>query len=182
MGQRRFLRRSSAPWPCHGFEHGAIGFDVNAQNLLIWLCTQAAWLTLQSSAATAADQASNSPSPLPNDAVSECLSGTQNPAHFNIQMSLAIIKELHESPEASGHGVRMCCAAGLVEAWANGAAWTQIMQDCSLDDGDVARLFSRTADILRQAAHCPGLDPELRKSARRAMRDLDRPPISDLVT
>ena len=55
------------------------------------------------------------------------------------------------------------------------------MRDCNLDDGDVARLFSRTADLLRQAAHCPGLEQDLRKSARRAMRDLDRPPISDLV-
>ncbi|KAK9821280.1 hypothetical protein WJX74_008477 [Apatococcus lobatus] len=71
--------------------------------------------------------------------------------------------------------------AGLVEAWANGAAWKQIMQDCNLDDGDVARLFSRTADLLRQAAHCPGIEPDLRRAARRAMRDLDRPPISDLV-
>ena len=55
------------------------------------------------------------------------------------------------------------------------------MQDCNLDDGDVARVLSRTADLLRQAAHCPGLEPDLHRAARQAMRNLDRPPLSDLV-
>ncbi len=40
--------------------------------------------------------------------------------------------------------------AGLVEAWAAGATWNQIMDDSTLDDGDVARLLMRTADLLRQ--------------------------------
>ena len=40
--------------------------------------------------------------------------------------------------------------AGLVEAWAAGATWTQIMSDSTLDDGDVARLLMRVADLLRQ--------------------------------
>eukprot|EP00955_Chlamydomonas_euryale_P040893 351841-Chlamydomonas_euryale.AAC.9 len=40
--------------------------------------------------------------------------------------------------------------AGLVEAWAAGATWAQIMEDSSLDDGDVARLLMRTVDLLRQ--------------------------------
>ena len=40
--------------------------------------------------------------------------------------------------------------AGLVEAWAAGATWGQIMDDSTLDDGDVARLLMRTSDLLRQ--------------------------------
>lgn len=40
--------------------------------------------------------------------------------------------------------------AGLVEAWASGCSWEEVMKDCSLDDGDVARLLTRTVDLLRQ--------------------------------
>ena len=41
--------------------------------------------------------------------------------------------------------------SGLVEAWASGVSWEQLMADCAgLDDGDVARLLTRTMDMLRQ--------------------------------
>ena len=43
--------------------------------------------------------------------------------------------------------------AGLVEAWVGGSDWDQVTKDCSLDPGDVARLLSRTADLLRQVHH-----------------------------
>ena len=42
--------------------------------------------------------------------------------------------------------------AGLVEAWVGGSDWDQVTKDCSLDPGDVARLLSRTADLLRQVS------------------------------
>lgn len=42
--------------------------------------------------------------------------------------------------------------AGLVEAWASGCSWEEVMRDCSLDDGDVARLLTRTTDLLRQVS------------------------------
>lgn len=71
--------------------------------------------------------------------------------------------------------------AGVVEAWASGAAWSQITADCGLDEGDVARLLMRTVDSLRQAAFCEHLLPSLRQSARAAARAMDRAPISDLV-
>jgi superfamily II RNA helicase len=71
--------------------------------------------------------------------------------------------------------------AGLVEAWAAGCSWEEIMQDCSLDDGDIARLLTRTLDMLRQVAFCDTLLPPLRRSARQAMVAMDRKPISDLV-
>jgi len=46
-----------------------------------------------------------------------------------------------------------------------GSDWDQVTKDCSLDPGDVARLLSRTADLLRQVsrigvlviAHCAGI-------------------------
>ena len=45
----------------------------------------------------------------------------------------------------------LCRAAGLVEAWAQGAGWEAVTGDTDLDSGDVARLLSRTTDLLRQA-------------------------------
>jgi superfamily II RNA helicase len=40
--------------------------------------------------------------------------------------------------------------AGVVEAWAAGATWSQLMADSSMEDGDMARLLIRTTDLLRQ--------------------------------
>lgn len=71
--------------------------------------------------------------------------------------------------------------AGLVEAWASGASWEQVMSDCSLDDGDVVRLLTRTVDILRQIRHCQWLLPSVRTAARKAMVAMDRKPITELV-
>jgi superfamily II RNA helicase len=55
------------------------------------------------------------------------------------------------------------------------------MSDCNLDDGDVARLLSRSVDLLRQVAHCEHLLPSVRASARKAGAAMNRAPISDLV-
>jgi hypothetical protein len=41
-------------------------------------------------------------------------------------------------------------STGLVESWAAGASWQEVMADTSLDDGDMARLLARTADMLKQ--------------------------------
>ncbi|MQL80166.1 hypothetical protein Taro_012595, partial [Colocasia esculenta] len=42
--------------------------------------------------------------------------------------------------------------SGMVEAWASGLTWREIMMDCAMDDGDLARLLRRTIDLLAQ---CP---------------------------
>ena len=55
------------------------------------------------------------------------------------------------------------------------------MDDCNLDDGDVARLLGRIIDFLRQAGHCTALLPALRSAARRAAVSMTRSPISELV-
>ena len=39
--------------------------------------------------------------------------------------------------------MRSHSAAGVVEAWAGGSTWDQIVMDCNLDDGDIARLLNR---------------------------------------
>jgi superfamily II RNA helicase len=70
---------------------------------------------------------------------------------------------------------------GIVEAWAAGASWSDIMADVELDDGDMARLLARTVDVLRQALFLEHLLPYLMGPAREALRGMDRPPISDLT-
>ena len=71
--------------------------------------------------------------------------------------------------------------SGVVQAWASGLDWAAAVADCALDPGDVARLMTRTVDLLRQAAHCDALPPGLRAAARRAAKACDRKPIADLV-
>ncbi|XP_040377451.1 DExH-box ATP-dependent RNA helicase DExH15 chloroplastic isoform X2 [Oryza brachyantha] len=53
------------------------------------------------------------------------------------------------------HGVKIPCEidaqfAGMVEAWASGLTWREIMMDSAMDDGDLARLLRRTIDLLAQ--------------------------------
>ena len=71
--------------------------------------------------------------------------------------------------------------AGVVEAWASGVGWEDVVRDCDLDEGDVARLLIRTVDTLRQVSYCEGLGIGVGPTARRAARAMDRTPIADLV-
>lgn len=43
--------------------------------------------------------------------------------------------------------------SGMVEAWASGLTWHEIMMECAMDEGDLARLLRRTIDLLAQV--CP---------------------------
>ena len=47
-------------------------------------------------------------------------------------------------------------AAGVVEAWAGGSTWDQIVMDCNLDDGDIARLLNRYVVSEMQYADAEG--------------------------
>eukprot|EP00210_Caulerpa_lentillifera_P007073 g6766.t1 len=71
-------------------------------------------------------------------------------------------------------------AAGLVDAWASGCSWTQLLQDTNLDDGDLARLLLRTGDILRQVTMSNYLLEPVRTAARKAQKSMNRKPIQDL--
>lgn len=87
--------------------------------------------------------------------------------------------QMHEGVEFG-----MCLDAslsGIVEAWASGVGWEDVVRDCDLDEGDVARLLMRTVDTLRQASYCEGLGVGIGPTARRAARAMDRAPIADLV-
>ncbi|KAK7309827.1 hypothetical protein RJT34_06880 [Clitoria ternatea] len=77
------------------------------------------------------------------------------------------------------HGVTISC--GMVEAWASGLTWREIMMDCAMDDGDLARLLRRTIDLLVQIPKLPDIDPLLQRNAKAASDIMDRPPISELA-
>ncbi|KAF7850403.1 hypothetical protein BT93_L5536 [Corymbia citriodora subsp. variegata] len=84
------------------------------------------------------------------------------------------------------HGVQIpCCLdsqfSGMVEAWASGLTWREIMMDCAMDEGDLARLLRRTIDLLAQIPKLPDIDPQLQKNALAASNVMDRPPISELA-
>ncbi|MCO5574889.1 hypothetical protein L7F22_028683 [Adiantum nelumboides] len=72
--------------------------------------------------------------------------------------------------------------AGLVEAWASGVTWRELMTECNLDEGDLARLLRRTIDLLSQVLLLPNVSSDLRKVAALAADLMDRSPISELVT
>lgn len=44
---------------------------------------------------------------------------------------------------------------GMVEAWASGLTWREIIMDCAMDEGDLARLLRRTTDLLAQVLEPP---------------------------
>ncbi|KAJ1696081.1 hypothetical protein LUZ63_004593 [Rhynchospora breviuscula] len=84
------------------------------------------------------------------------------------------------------YGIKIPCEldsqfSGMVEAWAVGLSWREIMMDCSMDDGDLARLLRRTIDLLAQIPKLPDIDPTLQRNALLASDVMDRSPISELV-
>lgn len=84
------------------------------------------------------------------------------------------------------HGVNISCCldsqfSGMVEAWASGLTWREMMMDCAMDEGDLARLLRRTIDILAQVPKLPDIDPILQRNAKAASDVMDRPPISELA-
>ncbi|KAJ8491440.1 hypothetical protein OPV22_013161 [Ensete ventricosum] len=71
--------------------------------------------------------------------------------------------------------------SGMVEAWASGLTWREIMMDCAMDEGDLARLLRRTIDLLAQIPKLPDIDPLLQNNALLASSVMDRAPINELA-
>lgn len=92
--------------------------------------------------------------------------------------SLLQLQEKHDVDVSCCLDSQFC---GMVEAWASGLTWREMMMDCAMDDGDLARLIRRTIDILAQIPKLPDIDPVLQGNAKTASDILDRPPISELA-
>ena len=68
---------------------------------------------------------------------------------------------------------------GLVEAWARGTDWTDLIANTSLDEGDVVRIMRRTVDLLAQVPYCEAISEQLRSHARQALRAINRFPVAE---
>ncbi|QEY33556.1 DEAD/DEAH box helicase [Synechococcus sp. RSCCF101] len=68
---------------------------------------------------------------------------------------------------------------GLVEAWARGCSWNDLIANTSLDEGDVVRLLRRTVDLLTQVPYCEAVSEQLRRGARAALRAINRFPVCE---
>ncbi|KAG8654021.1 hypothetical protein MANES_05G093300v8 [Manihot esculenta] len=77
--------------------------------------------------------------------------------------SLLQLQEKHDVDVSCCLDSQFC---GMVEAWASGLTWREMMMDCAMDDGDLARLIRRTIDLLAQIPKLPDIDPVLQGNAR----------------
>ena len=94
----------------------------------------------------------------------------------NIQKELSIVQERF------GIEVPILWSSelmGLVEAWAKGSTWTDLISNTSLDEGDVVRVLRRTYDLLSQIPYCEAVSRQLRNNAKAAMKLMDRFPVSE---
>ena len=96
--------------------------------------------------------------------VPSSLSLTPNPhPHPHPTQVLEMVETLGGRAEAlervqETHGVSFNvgvepASVGLVEAWAEGVSWPQLMAGTSLDAGDIFRLLKRTVELLRQVRY-----------------------------
>ena len=68
---------------------------------------------------------------------------------------------------------------GLVDAWARGSSWSDLISNTSLDEGDVVRILRRSVDLLSQVPHCDLVTEQLRKNARLALKAINRFPVCE---
>ena len=68
---------------------------------------------------------------------------------------------------------------GLVDAWARGTSWSDLIANTSLDEGDVVRIMRRTVDLLAQVPHCEAISEQLRSHARQALKAINRFPVAE---
>ncbi|MCB4394210.1 DEAD/DEAH box helicase [Synechococcus sp. HB1133] len=68
---------------------------------------------------------------------------------------------------------------GLVDAWARGTTWSDLIANTSLDEGDVVRIMRRTVDLLAQVPYCEAISEQLRSHARQALKAINRFPVAE---
>jgi superfamily II RNA helicase len=70
---------------------------------------------------------------------------------------------------------------GLVQAWAKGVSWNDLIANSSLDEGDVVRIMRRTVDLLAQIPYCEAVSEQLRTNARQALKAINRFPVCEPI-
>lgn len=71
--------------------------------------------------------------------------------------------------------------APLIESWANkennDEAWDSLMEDTTLDDGDVLKAIRRTIDLLKHIEKAPGINKKLQNIAKESISLLEKEPV-----
>jgi len=70
--------------------------------------------------------------------------------------------------------------APLIEFWAEGGEWDELIKGLDVGEGDVVRIFKRTIDLLRQLTIIPGVSRELARTASIALDNINREPILEI--
>lgn len=65
----------------------------------------------------------------------------------------------------------------LIEMWANGAEWDEIINQVEMGEGDIVRCFKRVVDVLRQLTTIENVPETLVFTAREAIENVLREPI-----
>ncbi len=65
----------------------------------------------------------------------------------------------------------------LIEMWANGAEWDEIINQVEMGEGDIVRCFKRVVDVLRQLTTIENVPEALVFTAREAIENVLREPI-----
>lgn len=71
--------------------------------------------------------------------------------------------------------------SAIVEQWASGVEWTELVENTTLDEGDIVRMLRRTLDFLSQIPHVPHLSGVLKQNAIAAKALIDRFPVNEDV-
>ncbi len=71
--------------------------------------------------------------------------------------------------------------SALVEQWAEQVSWSELLNNTSLDEGDLVRIFRRTLDFLSQIPHVPYISIQLQQNAKAARQLIDKFPINETV-
>ncbi|MBS0017997.1 MAG: DEAD/DEAH box helicase [Arthrospira sp. SH-MAG29] len=71
--------------------------------------------------------------------------------------------------------------SAILEQWAGGVEWTELVKNTTLDEGDIVRIIRRTRDFLSQIPHVPHLSSTLKDNAIEAKNLIDRFPVNEGV-
>ncbi|QJB26258.1 DEAD/DEAH box helicase [Limnospira fusiformis] len=71
--------------------------------------------------------------------------------------------------------------SAILEQWAGGVEWAELVKNTTLDEGDIVRIIRRTRDFLSQIPHVPHLSSTLKDNAIEAKNLIDRFPVNEGV-
>ncbi|MDA0771847.1 MAG: DEAD/DEAH box helicase [Cyanobacteria bacterium] len=69
--------------------------------------------------------------------------------------------------------------SGLIQRWAEGCEWDELVENSGLDDGDILRGIRRTLDMTKQISKCPNISHEIQNLANDSIALIERDIVLD---